>query len=636
MITKSKRALAMSLASAMALSMFAGCSGSGSSTTESSAEANSVSNEEGNQTSANNEENTGNTDGSTDGQDATEGDATEADGNSTMTSAEVFAEYEPTYVPEQTVTLQIFSQISNVPGEQKGWSGTILLDKFNVVVNIVNDSSVLSTMLQTGDMGDIVVWGNMDEDYKTAVSSGYLLNWNKDNLLSQYGAYMEANMSDALEYNAKLNGGNVYGFNGSISLPGSANSSGLLYTWDTRWDLYEQVGEPEINNLDDYIKMMQAFKEIEPKDENGNDTYALSMWPDWDGNMVMYVKAFATAYYGYDEWGMGLYDVRTGEFVGALDEDLDNNPYYKSLKFINQLYQNDLVDPNSMSATWDTYAEKMKAGGAFFSIFNYAGQSLYNTEVHAAANKYMCSLIPNEATPLIYGTSTVGSSYTWSISAKTEYPELCMELIDWLASPEGALTLQYGPRGTCWDVDDDGNLFLTDFGLTCQKDKTGTTMSDVGYSGTFDKGILQVNSNIWDVASFIPNDPKNQSFDYEYWDSMQTDPVNDTEASWRAYTGETLGQVYLLHNENIVVSPATGLKFTNPSKKDTLYTNWSQVATTITNGTWKCIYAKTDAEFDQLWEQMVSDANSYGYDKCVDYSEEQAETRYLAELMYTE
>jgi hypothetical protein len=33
---------------------------------------------------------------------------------------------------------------------------------------------------------------------------------------------------------------------------------------------------------------------------------------------------------------------------------------------------------------------------------------------------------------------------------------------------------------------------------------------------------------------------------------------------------------------------------------------------------------------------MVSDANSYGYDKCVDYSEEQAETRYLAELMYTE
>jgi multiple sugar transport system substrate-binding protein/putative aldouronate transport system substrate-binding protein len=618
MITKSKRALAMGLASAMTLTMFAGCTSSSSSSTDATSDTvGSSSSEGGNQAGGN-------------------GGAVSTADNSALLSSDVFGEYQPTYVPDETVTIQIFSQISNVPGEQKGWSGSILLDKFNVVVNIVNDSSVLSTMLQTGDMGDIVIWGSMSEDYKTAVSSGYLLNWNKDNLLSEYGSYMETAMSEALAYNAKINGGNVYGFSGTISLPGSSNSKGLLYTWDTRWDLYEQVGEPEINNLDDYISMMKAFKEIEPKDSNGNDTYALSMWPDWDGNMVMYVKAFATAYYGYDEWGMGLYDPRTGSYVGALDEDLDNNPYYKSLKFINQLYQNDLVDPNSMSASWDTYAEKMKAGGAFFSIFNYAGADLYNTEANAAENKYMCSLIPNEATPLIYGTSTVGDGYVWSISSKTEHPELCMELIDWLSSPEGMLTINYGPRGTCWDTDDEGNLYLTEFGLSCQKDKTGTGMSDVGYSGTFDKGILQTNSNIWDTASYIFGDTNNQCYDYRYWDSMQTDPVNDTEASWRAYTGETLGQVYLLHNENVVVAPSTGLQFSDPGKKDELHTNWSQVATTIVNGSWKCIYAKTDAEFDQLWEQMVSDANSYGYDKCVAYSEEQAETRYLAEQMVSQ
>ena len=50
----------------------------------------------------------------------------------------------------------------------------------------------------------------------------------------------------------------------------------------------------------------------------------MSLWPDWDGNMVMYVKSMATACYGYDEFNLVLYDCDTGNFYGALDE---NGPY---------------------------------------------------------------------------------------------------------------------------------------------------------------------------------------------------------------------------------------------------------------------------------------------------------------------
>ena len=51
----------------------------------------------------------------------------------------------------------------------------------------------------------------------------------------------------------------------------------------------------------------------------------------------------------------------------------------------------------------------------------------------------------------------------------------------------------------------------------------------------------------------------------------------------------------------------------------------------IVNGTWKCIYAKDDAEFDKLFKEMTESAKAYGYDDCIRFSEEQAETRYLAE-----
>ena len=58
--------------------------------------------------------------------------------------------------------------------------------------------------------------------------------------------------------------------------------------------------------------------------------------------MAMYAKATVTAYYGYDEFEMGFYDPATNSFIGCLD---DNSPYIESLRFYNQLYRNDLLDP---------------------------------------------------------------------------------------------------------------------------------------------------------------------------------------------------------------------------------------------------------------------------------------------------
>ena len=111
---------------------------------------------------------------------------------------------------------------------------------------------------------------------------------------------------------------------------------------DLRWDLYKELGYPEVNTIDDLYNLFVSMKEICPTDEAGNETYAVSMWPDWDGNMVMYVKAFATCYCGYDEMGFGLYDVETGKYHDALEPD---GPYLKSLKFFNKLIRQVLLTP---------------------------------------------------------------------------------------------------------------------------------------------------------------------------------------------------------------------------------------------------------------------------------------------------
>ena len=75
--------------------------------------------------------------------------------------------------PDSTVTLDVFSQLANVPGELTGWSGKLLQDKFNVKLNVICDvSGAYDTRMQEGNLGDIVVWGSNGDKYKKAVNSG--------------------------------------------------------------------------------------------------------------------------------------------------------------------------------------------------------------------------------------------------------------------------------------------------------------------------------------------------------------------------------------------------------------------------------------------------------------------------------
>ena len=67
-----------------------------------------------------------------------------------------------------------------------------------------------------------------------------------------------------------------------------------------RWDLYEKIGMPEIESPEDLLHVLKRMQEVEPTSESGMPTYGFAYGPIWDGNMVMYVKAFA-ALFGYDE-----------------------------------------------------------------------------------------------------------------------------------------------------------------------------------------------------------------------------------------------------------------------------------------------------------------------------------------------
>ena len=57
-------------------------------------------------------------------------------------------------------------------------------------------------------------------------------------------------------------------------------SLSLIHIYAVRWDLYKEIGSPEIKNDDDYVEALKKMKEIYPETEDGLPVYALSAYND--------------------------------------------------------------------------------------------------------------------------------------------------------------------------------------------------------------------------------------------------------------------------------------------------------------------------------------------------------------------
>ena len=530
----------------------------------------------------------------------------------------------------EPIQLNVYSQLANYAGIQTGWSAALLKDLFNVTINIIPDSDgTFETRMASGNLGDMVVWGANGADYKNAIEKRMLFNWEEFGFLDMYAPYIAANYKDALESNREISGtGEVYGFGFNVASTKGSHQS-FFYSWDLRWDLYKQLGYPEIKDLKDLMEVFKQMKAICPNDDRGNETYAVSVWPDWDGNMVMYVKALGTAYYGFDELGIGHYNPENGEFYDCLAA---NSPYMECVQFFNDLYRNGLLDPNSMTQNYEQMSEKVKNSGTFWSIFNYAGSMAYNTDEHLSQGRMMYARVPDNASPITYGLGTTGGVRIWSIGADTAYPDLCLAILDFLATPEGSMTMWYGPRGLTWDYNEEGGMYFTELGKKCNNDTkhdlTGVewvspyTGKSYTLSGNYNDGSLQINNTTLTKDMVNPDGKLGETFNKDTWVSELTATTYDIQQDWRDYTGVSLADQYFEKINNYTIMP--DIPYSESEKDDELTVIWNQVTKAITTYTWRAIFAKNPGEYNYHVNEMKRICKEYGYDKCVAWSQQEA------------
>ncbi|QYR22646.1 ABC transporter substrate-binding protein [Paenibacillus sp. sptzw28] len=530
-------------------------------------------------------------------------------GNNTGTEVST----DPSKQPE--ITLNVFSNLSNYTGEQPGWFGKLIKDKFNIKLNIISGGQQrAATMMASGDLGDIAI----AIDIVDASKAGLLLDWNKDGLLDKYGQDIKKYAGQALEANSKQYGGGtaIYAIGQNVG-SGSGPSEGANMTFGPwlRWDLYQQLGSPEIKTLEDYLPVVKKMQELSPKSDSGKPTYGFSLWSDWDGVMALNPKVMAQ-FYGYND-GDGFNDAELmmtkadeAKWQGLLDED---SYYMRGLKFFFEANKMGLLDPDSLTQKFPDVTNKYSDGQILFAQLPWLTDG-YNTEKHVNAGKGFAFVPFAEEKMSSAGFSPYGGTWYWSIGAKTKYPERVMQFMNWMFSPEGVQETHIGPKGLLWDIVD-GKPTLTEFGYKAVSNSVDMPAEYGG--GLFKDGVNQMNNRTVNLSMINPE--TGEPYDYSMWTSYLNNNPNPVTKSWRDAMDALTVKDYVVKNNKVAVQPPYFSDKAKTQEPSDIKQKKAEVGKVIKEYSWKMMFAKNDNEFASLKEAMVSKAKGLGYDDVIKF-----------------
>ena len=520
----------------------------------------------------------------------------------------------------EPITLTVFSQVANFAGEQSGWFAKEVKDRFNITLKFVSsnvDPNAFTAGVAAEELGDIICWGDMGEHFNTALKAELIYDLDEVDM-TQYPT-LSANFVQAMQkvrdYSAALGMDGNFGWSFSVAMENGAwaELTDPTYALQIRYDAWEKAGKPALNTMEDLPAFLQALSDAVPTTESGEKIYAYGGFPDWEDCVMKFTWELMT-FYGYKEADFLGVNYATGDIVNPLEE---GSLYYRALKVNNQLYRAGLFDPESGSQNFDAYTQKLSAGRYLMTLWGWIIGNFNSAERAAQKIGYQTFLIGDSA-PQQLTISTAGGNRAWSIGANCQYPERALELIEWLCTEEGMLVQNYGPKDLCWAYGEDGVPYMTEFGWACQENKKETQMPAEFGGGTYEDGESKFNHELVKLEQMVPG--KTYSYSYKGWPCYAERYNTELQKAWAAdyANGATSGiQLYRESGKYSLVNSDV-IAYAFPEMTQESKESRALFAPVMKKGSWDCVYAADDAEFDRIWSEMVSTCKSYGYDAYVE------------------
>lgn len=504
-------------------------------------------------------------------------------------------------------TLELFPMVGNgsIIGTVNNWVGDLLAEDLGVQVDVLDGGTEkLQALMASGELPDIMVFSELKQ-VEDAVNAGLLLNL--DEYLDQLPNVTAnaGNMINNFRDNASAGTGNLYALGTHIldTLP----TRGVM-NWGPwiRWDLYEQIGSPEIETLEDLIPVLKEMQELQPETEDGKKVYALSLWSDWDSssNYMSFLSTIGSIY-GRDYQNYLEIDVENKEAISMFD---DNSIAMRALKFFFDANQAGLIDPDSMTQTYADYDTKARQQRTIFGFWKW---SIYNERALEDQNIGFGALPITDSKVLFHGLRPAGMEWCYAVSKDAENPEAALALIDYMYSNEGIMKLANGPQGIIWDLDENGKPYVTEQGWEILNDKNGEMPTGGLITDGFDKPFLK------GLDLRMINSDYGVAFDREYWDKSEGAPEDSPLTKQWQEDMDALDQMdYMIKNDKVAVKPLT---IVQPVSDEMKQLN-QRIGENTASMCWKCIYAENEEEFNELKEQMINEMMDKGLQESIDYS----------------
>ena len=525
---------------------------------------------------------------------------------------------EPEKNADEIVTLSGFVTYSNLADVNKAkWYMDILRDELGIELDfqspIGGDSNqIMQALMASGELPDIV--GFKDKSLAAnAVNAGLLLNLdeNKDTLPSIF----ENTLFDgAVKFYRDQIGGDdnqLYLLATSVGEKVTINLNPQI-----RYDVYQDIGMPEITTLDDYIDVLKQMMEAYPETPEGQKTYGLTFWSDWDNKSMSSAGHFA-AFYGYDlEYISNLLEIPADGSKPPTSILDDDSMYKKMLKFFFDANQAGIVDPDSITQKWDAASAKYTDGRIFFSPWDWAVGG-YNKIEHTDADEFtgFASVWAEDFQMKTQADMPVGTDWTLGIGASTKQKDAALKYINYIYSYEGVDIMMNGPQGGIWDLDEDGIRYITEDGWNI-----------------IDNGLDFLSGGKLGDASAVINSPpiteetmnpatKEQTLGNSQWDSHLMHNKSKLITEWRKYNDDAINMNRWAEANGRLIKTTSAVTMME-IEPDDLQTITTSIGDVVKTNSWQMVFAKDEAEFESLWVDMQTKANGLGMEQVVQWTQE--------------
>ena len=514
-----------------------------------------------------------------------------------------------------TMTIEIFDVAANYQGVQTGWFAKVVKDRFNIELNIiapqVAGDAIYQTRSSSGNLGDILILES--GQFKECVDAGLIKDisadiWNYSNL-ADYKDQIDV-LNNGLEGN---DNGATYGIpTEMLSTSPTSYSQDTIYSSPLlRWDLYKELGTPDIADLDGLLDVLEQMMEKHPTNDAGDACYAMSLWPDWDGGDGMLGIANVvqlTTWYGEKIKGSAILKP-DGTFIPLTDK---NGTYYKILKFLYEANQRGLVDPDSATQDWNSACAKMSAGQVYLMWYSWQTGFWNSTERLKDGKGFIFTPVADQE---YYADADVyyGSGRVWAVGSQVDdekYAKI-MEFLDWYASPEGLMFQHAGIEGFNYEVGEDGKFTQINSNALMDNLNVPEEWGGGGYSD----GNNAINQ--WIVNANSINPLTGESYVVTYWSSYKEETLTDMKREWRERFDAEEPADYMKKNNKLVISPNVSVSLPTDTADISVIRN--QCNETVCDYSWRMIYASDDANFDALWDEMSKTLDGYGFQDLVKF-----------------